>query len=298
MKKNLRKLIGLLSAVLAGCTMLYSVTAAAEYSQIGYDDDELDRSCINIAGLRYSGVDPRLDNIVDYNVEILNNKSGFTDIKVALYYPEELEVIPNEDDEPASEGDMTESRQTESVLDTEKRCVIFSCHSEKNNMHEGTLFSVYFRLPINAKPADKYPLKQEVLTLNNLSGELPFNNIDGYLEVGFFHDDLLFDKGDMDLSHSVSVGDAQMILKAYVNTLSGRESTLPADYMQLADIDENGSVDVADAQLLLKYCTERTALNDVTWEQLLGKVPKYPSVHISGAIFDDVRETGKQSAEK
>ena len=286
MKKNLSKLIGLLSAVLTGCTLCLSVFAEADYQLIGYYDSELDQSCINIAGVRYGLVDPRPDNTVEYRVEILNNTSGFSDIKVALYYTEGLEVILNEDYEPASGSDITSRWQTESVLDTEERCVVFSCHCEKNNKNEGTLFSVLFRLPIDAKLGDKYMLKPEVLTLNNLSGELPFNVIDGYLEIGTYHDDLSFDKGDMNMSHRVDVSDAQLILKEYVKTLSGQESNLRADHRQLADIDENGSVDVVDAQLLLKYCTERTALNDITWEQILGKKPQYPSVHISNDTFN------------
>ena len=290
MKKNIRKLIGMLSAALTGCAMCFSVMAEADYKLIGYNDGELDRSCVNIAGVRYSSVNPRLDNTVEYRVEILNNLSGFADIKVALYYPEGLEVILNEDGEPASGGDIALRWQTESVLDTEERCVVFSCNCEKNNKYEGTLFSVKFQVPIDAKTFDKYYLKPEVLTLNNLSGDLPYNIIDGYIEVGSYHDDFSFDKGDMNFSHGVDVSDAQMILKEYVKTLSGQESTLHADHRQLADIDENGTVDVVDAQFLLKYCTERTALNDITWEQILGKKPEYPSVHISSDTFNYIWE--------
>ena len=285
-------MIGLLSAVLTGSAMFLSAFAAEDYyRRVGYGDIEVDQSCINIAGVRYSNVDPRLNQIIEYDVDIFNNVSGFTDITVALYYPEELEVIPNEEDEPATDGDITSRGQTESVLDTENyhHRVVFRCHCEKNNMKEGTLFSVQLRVPIDAKSFDKYPLNPEVLALNNLNGEQPYNILNGYIEILTPHDDFIFYKGDMDLSHSVNVADAQLVLKEYVKTVSGQESTLRADYRLLADIDENGTVDVADAQLLLKYCTERTALNDVTWEQILGKEPKCLCTHISYDTFNDLR---------
>ena len=290
MKNRYRRTVGLLSAVLTGTAMFSSAFAAEDdYKLVGYSESEVDQSCINIAGVRYRDVDPRVNQIIEYHVDIFNNTSGFSDITVALYYPEELTVIPNEDDEPATAGDVTLRWLTESVLDTKNRRVVFSCHCERNNMNEGTLFSVQFRVPVDAETADRYPLKPEVLALNNLSCEQPYNILNGYIEVRWPHDDLIFYKGDMDLTHSVDVADAQLVLREYVKTVSGQESTLRADHRLLADIDENGTVDVADAQLLLKYCTERTALNDVTWEQILGKEPKCLYAHIFNDTFNDLR---------
>ena len=225
----------------------------------------------------------------NYTVRLWNVKEGISDLQITLFVPEELKIIRNDDDEPAS-GLCSEycGGTASAVLDEEKNELQFTFHSDEPVSEIDPLFILSFYLPVNLS-GGTYPIKAEVNKLSGPSGDIAYNTVDGYIKVFASHDDMKFEKGDMNFSRYVDVGDAQRILKEYVKTLSGCASSLRDDHKQIADINEDGAVDVLDAQLLLKYCTEQTALNEVTWKDILKKEPMYPAVHISNETYDSVR---------
>lgn len=77
-------------------------------------------------------------------------------------------------------------------------------------------------------------------------------------------------KGDITGDASVSAEDAQLVLQAYVKTLSHRPSGLTQTQITGADVDGNGTVDLKDAQYILRYYV----LNGLTgksvpWSQII-----------------------------
>ncbi len=294
-----KKTAAALFAALTACTVFRAIPAEAFKIEVNPDNYDLDERCVNIVAAKESWFDPRdtefrLDS---YDVELWNLKEGIRDIELTLYYPEILRIELNAKGEPAIKGDILADSDASFVLDEENRALKVSVHSEQPIREDGILFSVIFAVPAEAKMGDKYPVKTEVQKLSGASGDIAYNIADGYIEIGGYHDDLSFEKGDMNLSHYVGVDDVQQLLKEYVTTLSGRTSALADDHRKIADIDEDGRVDIVDVQLLLKYYTEQTALKDITWEEILGKQPQYPSVHISNESYDLQRQSEKESAE-
>lgn len=294
-----KKLAAALFAAVTACTMFRAFPAEAYKIEVNKDNYDLDESCVNIVAAKESWFDPRdtefrLDS---YDVELWNLKEGIRDIELTLYYPEVLAIIPNRYDEPATKGTIPADSGVSFVLDEENHALKVSVHSEQPIREDGILFSVIFAVPAEAKMGDKYPVKTEVQKLSGASGDIAYNIADGYIEIGGYHDDLSFEKGDMNLSHYVGVDDVQQLLKEYVTTLSGRASALPEDHRKIADIDEDGNVDIIDVQLLLKYYTEQTARKDITWEEILGKRPQYPAVHVSNETFYRQRDTEREAAE-
>lgn len=294
-----KKLTAALFAALTACTMFRAFPAEAEKIEVNPDNYELDERCVNIVAAKESWFDPRYTDfrLDSYDVELWNLKEGIRDIELTLYYPEILRIELNAKGESAKKGNISADSDASFVLDEENHALKVSVHSEQPIREDGILFSVIFAVPADAKMGDKYPVKTEVQKLSGASGDIAYNIADGYIEIGGYHDDLSFEKGDMNLSHYVGVDDVQKLLKEYVTTLSGRASALPEDHRKIADIDEDGNVDIIDVQLLLKYYTERTALKDITWEEILGKQPQYPAVHISNESYDRQRQSEKESAE-
>ncbi len=85
-------------------------------------------------------------------------------------------------------------------------------------------------------------------------------------------------RGDVSGDGAVSVEDAQLTLKTYVERLAGFHMKLNADQIKAADVDGNGEISVEDAQWILKYYTERNvALKNITWDDILDrKVLAFP----------------------
>lgn len=223
-----------------------------------------------------------------------NVKEGINDIQFTLYYTDGLKVVPNKKDQPATAALRTDGSETSFTLDAEKHALQYSFHCDEPVQAEGLLFRIEFELPADAKPDDKYVFKPEVQKLSGASGDIAYKVLDGYVSILGSHDDLCFEKGDMNLSHYVDIDDVQLLLKEYVTTLSGRPSALRDDHRRIADVDEDGKVNVVDVLLLLKYYTERTALKEVTWSDMLGKAPEYPDVHISNETYDSWRQSERE----
>lgn len=74
------------------------------------------------------------------------------------------------------------------------------------------------------------------------------------------------ERGDFDGNAVTDVLDAQLLLKEYVETLSGKVSTANAMQKTVCDIDGDGSLSVADVQYVLMFYTDTVA----------GKTPKWP----------------------
>ena len=77
-------------------------------------------------------------------------------------------------------------------------------------------------------------------------------------------------KGDLDGDHVVNVVDAQSALREYTELFAGNPASLTPARTHAADVDRNGSLTVEDAQLILKYYTNNAVAGKaVTWEMLL-----------------------------
>ncbi len=294
-----KELAAALFAAVTACTMFRAFPAEAYKIEVNPDNYDLDERCVNIVSAKETQFDPRYTDfrLDSYDVELWNLKEGIRDIELTLYYPEILRIELNAKGESAKKGNISADSDASFVLDEENHALKVSVHSEQPIREDGILFSVIFAVPAEAKMGDKYPVKTEVQKLSGASGDIAYNIADGYIEIGGYHDDLSFEKGDMNLSHYVGVDDVQQLLKEYVTTLSGRASALPEDHRKIADIDEDGNVDIIDVQLLLKYYTEQTARKDITWEEILGKRPQYPAVHVSNETFYRQRDTEREAAE-
>ncbi len=77
--------------------------------------------------------------------------------------------------------------------------------------------------------------------------------------------------GDLSGDGEISAEDAQITLKAYVNTLAGKPDGLTDAQRKAADVDGSGTVDAIDAQFILKYYVETLAGKEPTWEALIRK---------------------------
>ena len=295
-----KKLAAALFAAVTACTMFRAIPAEADKIEVNPDNYDLDESCVNIVSAKENQFDPRdtefrLDS---YDVELWNVKEGIRDIELTLYYPEVLKIVPTAKGEPAKKGTIPADSDASFVLDEENHSLKVSVHSEQPIQTDGILFSVIISIPADVKSLERYPIKTEVQEFSGASGDIVYNIVDGYIEIaGIHHDDMRFEKGDMNFTRSVGVDDVQQLLKEYVTTLSGRASALPEDHRKIADIDEDGNVDIIDVQLLLKYYTEQTARKDITWEEILGKRPQYPAVHVSNETFYRQRDTEREAAE-
>lgn len=79
-------------------------------------------------------------------------------------------------------------------------------------------------------------------------------------------------KGDYSFDGSVGLDDAQSVLRAYTERLSGKDIIIYPQQIAAADADENGELSVEDAQLILMYYTEHSvAGKETSWEDLLNK---------------------------
>lgn len=77
-------------------------------------------------------------------------------------------------------------------------------------------------------------------------------------------------KGDLNGDSAISAEDAQIVLNAYVRTISGFSSGLTQPQLAVADIDGNGSTDVSDAQYILRYYVENTLSGrSWSWERII-----------------------------
>ena len=78
-------------------------------------------------------------------------------------------------------------------------------------------------------------------------------------------------RGDANSNGEIGADDAQKALKAYVNTLAGKDTGMSAVERLAADVDGDGQITATDAQVILKYYVNTLAGKNVTWEQLLPK---------------------------
>ncbi len=77
-------------------------------------------------------------------------------------------------------------------------------------------------------------------------------------------------KGDLNGDSAISAEDAQIVLNAYVRTISGFSSGLTQPQLAVADIDGNGSADVSDAQYILRYYVENTISGrSWSWDRII-----------------------------
>ncbi len=65
--------------------------------------------------------------------------------------------------------------------------------------------------------------------------------------------------GDIDADGAVTVSDAQIILQAYTDSLSGKTNNLTDAEAAAADVDCDGTVTIDDAQYVLQFYTDRLA---------------------------------------
>ena len=76
--------------------------------------------------------------------------------------------------------------------------------------------------------------------------------------------------GDLTGDYTVGIEDAQLALKAYTETVSGKSSGLTAKQCKAADVNGSGDLTVEDAQLILIYYTEKEVAGKIIiWEQLV-----------------------------
>ena len=93
--------------------------------------------------------------------------------------------------------------------------------------------------------------------------QIPFESL-GYPES-------IIMRGDVTQDGVVSVNDAQIALISYTEQFAGNEIDLTEDQLKAADVNGDGELTIEDAQYILIYYTERVvAMNDITWEELLG----------------------------
>ncbi|HAG13119.1 MAG TPA: hypothetical protein DCG49_04565 [Ruminococcus sp.] len=77
-------------------------------------------------------------------------------------------------------------------------------------------------------------------------------------------------RGDIDDNGEVNSTDAQLVLSAFAEMISGNEHGLTETQFTAADIDEDGELSAMDAQYILEYFLNNTVLNTPTdWETLL-----------------------------
>lgn len=77
-------------------------------------------------------------------------------------------------------------------------------------------------------------------------------------------------RGDVNGDGTVGVDDAQTVLKAYTERISGKPLPLNDAQAKAGDVDDSGVISIEDAQLILKYYTENTvAGKTVSWDDLM-----------------------------
>lgn len=74
------------------------------------------------------------------------------------------------------------------------------------------------------------------------------------------------ERGDFDGNAVTDVSDAQLVLKEYVESLSGKKSAATAMQTAVCDIDGDGRITASDAQYILMFYTQTVA----------GKTPQWP----------------------
>ena len=77
-------------------------------------------------------------------------------------------------------------------------------------------------------------------------------------------------QGDADGDYTVSITDAQLVLREYTNSVAGNPGTFTDAQKQAADVNHDGDVSVDDAQLILKYYVNNSvAGNVITWQEMV-----------------------------
>lgn len=75
--------------------------------------------------------------------------------------------------------------------------------------------------------------------------------------------------GDANFDNLIGIDDAQLALNAYVDIMSGKESTLTAEQLKAADVNGDNAVSVEDAQFILIYYVQNIVADmPTTWGEL------------------------------
>ena len=78
-------------------------------------------------------------------------------------------------------------------------------------------------------------------------------------------------RGDAMLDGAIDVVDAQLALRYYTETVSGKTPDMNRIQKKTADVNGNQKIDIEDAMLILKYYTEcSVAGKSISWDDLLG----------------------------
>lgn len=78
-------------------------------------------------------------------------------------------------------------------------------------------------------------------------------------------------RGDVNQDGAVDNVDAQLILKAYSNTLLGEDDGLTEAQFKNADVDESGAVNSLDGVFVLRYYAAQLIGSGASWEDILKK---------------------------
>ncbi|MCQ2416531.1 MAG: leucine-rich repeat protein [Oscillospiraceae bacterium] len=132
------------------------------------------------------------------------------------------------------------------------------------NENDGVLVTVYFTVPEDAVPGGEYDVLLPKAALMHADGKvIETNAVQGWIRV-------VQDQGDVNSDGAVNSLDAQQVLAAAVNQLSGNPPGLSSAQQTAADVDDNKKVDALDAQFILRYYLE-SQMHDktISWSDIV-----------------------------
>ena len=82
------------------------------------------------------------------------------------------------------------------------------------------------------------------------------------------------ENGDVNCDGAVDVADAQLVLIAYTERISGMDMNLTEEQLQIADVDKSKEISVEDAQYILQFYTENSVADrNISWDELFSINP-------------------------
>lgn len=108
--------------------------------------------------------------------------------------------------------------------------------------------------------AEKYGIDNGIIKV--FEGEL---STEIKLPINPIIPDIIFSKGDIDLSDSVDSSDASAVLAEYSTVQTGGKSKFTTSQKEAADVNNDGVVDSSDASEILRYYAEASTGKNPVW---------------------------------
>lgn len=182
--KALKKAAAIICSTIAAAGLAVSSMTAMAYDPVELDDRaaELKSGIVNLIA---DEVYAEPGETVSYRLLIQNN-TGYAPSGIALIYDEALTpvMVENSAKPEMKWGDASYGLTKANTLNADKHLIGYSSVGTENCTNDGTIYTVQFKVPSDAKEGTEYPLELNVEHfLNAKADPVDYNTVKGWIRV-------------------------------------------------------------------------------------------------------------------